>query len=92
MSRRSEIENTLREFIVSEFLDGDGGDLTPTTNLLALGIIDSLAMVSLRVFMERTFGVTVSDAVQPEDFRTVSSMVALIEGLEAAKARSSSQG
>ena len=90
MSERKVIEEKLHEFIVGELLDGDGDELTPTTNLLALGIIDSLSMVSLRVFMERSFSIRVPDGIQAEDFSTLASMAAMIERLKAEAAASSS--
>ncbi len=83
MSGRDEIEETLRQFIADELLHGDAGDLTADTNLLALGIIDSLNLVQLRVFMERTFHVRIPDGVQPEDFHTLAAMVAVVERLKA---------
>ncbi len=79
MTTRKEIEEKVREYVVGELLDGDEGGLTPTTNLLALGIIDSLTMVSLRVFIERTFGTRVPDGVQPEDFSTLTAIVSVVE-------------
>lgn len=88
MSERDRIESTLHDFVAQELLDGDAAELTPTTNLLALGIIDSLSMVSLRVFMERSFNVRVPDGIQPEDFSTLAAMATMIERLkrEAAQA------
>lgn len=79
MSGRKEIEEKLREFVVNELLDGDAGELTPATNLLALGVIDSLSMVSLRVFIERTFNVRVPDGIQPEDLSTLAAITAVVE-------------
>jgi acyl carrier protein len=79
MSGRKEIEEKLREFVVEELLDGDAGELTTSTNLLALGVIDSLTIVSLRVFIERTFNVQVPDGVQPEDLSTMAAIIAVVE-------------
>ena len=87
MSGRQEIETKLHEFVASELLDGDDGGLTPTTNLLALGVIDSLSMVSLRVFMERSFDVRIPDGIQPEEFSTLTGMVNMVEKLKAKAAK-----
>lgn len=84
MKNKQEVLDALHEFVVREFLDGDGDGLTPTTNLLALGIIDSLSMVSLRVFMERTFGVRLPDGLQPEDFRNLDALASMAERLQSA--------
>jgi len=83
MSGQPDIEEKLRAFIVDELLHGDAGDLTRDTNLLALGVIDSLNLVQLRVFMERTFQIRIPDGVQPEDFHTLAAMVAVVERLQA---------
>lgn len=91
MSERQEIEGKLREFVTNELLgDPDNDELTPTTNLLALGIIDSLSMVSLRIFVERTFSVRVPDDVQPEDFSSIATITALIERIQGTQASPSS--
>jgi len=76
---RQEIEDALHQFVVSELLEGDAGDLTPATNLLALGVIDSLSMVSLRTFIERTFAVHLPQNITAEDLASVSKMVAIVE-------------
>ncbi len=81
MSGRQEIEDKLRDFVANELLHGEADDLTPDTNLLALGVIDSLNLVQLRVFMERTFQVRIPDGVQPEDFHSLGAMVAVVERL-----------
>jgi len=82
MSAEKRILDALYEFVARELLDGEADELTPTTNLLALGVIDSLSMVSLRVFMERTFGVRLPDGVQPEDFATLNALAEMIQRLE----------
>jgi acyl carrier protein len=82
MSASKSIEETLHEFVASQLLDGDADHLTPTTNLLALGVIDSLSMVSIRVFIERSFNVRVPNAIQPEEMASVSAMAAMIERLQ----------
>ncbi len=84
MTGRKDIENTLHEFVSRELLDGEADGLTASTNLLALGVIDSLAMVSLRVFIERSFGVQLPDGLQPEDFNTLGAIAGMVERLQRA--------
>jgi acyl carrier protein len=81
MTTRREIEDALRDFVANELLHGDADDLEANTNLLALGVIDSLNLVQLRVFMERTFHVRIPDGIQPEDFHTIAAMVAVVARL-----------
>jgi acyl carrier protein len=85
MSGRKAIEQALHDFVAKEILEGEGDELTPSTNLLALGIIDSLAVVSLRVFIERSFGVRMPDGMQPEEFATLSAIAAVVERLQRAE-------
>jgi acyl carrier protein len=80
---RKEIEKSLHDFVARELLDGDADDLTSSTNLLALGVIDSLSMVSLRTFVEQSFRVKLPEGIQsPEDYTTLSSIAALVERLK----------
>lgn len=80
MSDRQHIEGKLREFVVAELLQGaDDGDLTPTSNLLAQGLIDSISIVSLRIFVERTFQLRLPDGLEPEAFSTISTIADVIE-------------
>jgi acyl carrier protein len=53
--------NTIKEFILSEFLPGeDPGALTETTPLITGGILDSLATLRLVTFLSETFNVEVA--------------------------------
>lgn len=48
------------EYIRTTFLDGDDdGDLTRTTPLIELGVLNSLNIVRLLVFIEKDLGVKV---------------------------------
>jgi len=52
--------NTIKEFILSEFLPGeDPSALTNTTPLITGGILDSLATLRLVTFLSETFGVEI---------------------------------
>ena len=55
--------------------------LTPDEDLLEQGIIDSLGIMKLIVFMEGTCGIAVSDEeIVPENFQTLNQMVRFVEG------------
>jgi acyl carrier protein len=57
-----EIKQTVKRFILQEFLPGeDASQLTDTTPLIAGGILDSVATVKLIVFLEERYGITVED-------------------------------
>lgn len=55
-----DVENTVREFILNEFLPGeDPAELTAQTPLITGGILDSISTLKLVVFLEEKFGITV---------------------------------
>jgi len=54
----SDIENSIKGFILAEFLSGeDPAQLTNTTPLISNGILDSIATLRLVAFLEQTFGI-----------------------------------
>ena len=75
----SELNNGIKTFIIESLLDGDGADLDDHTPLLELGIIDSLAMVSLLRFIEKKLGVSVpEDEVSPRNFMSIQTLESMI--------------
>lgn len=53
----------IREFVISNFLYGDGSGLTDDTSFLESGIIDSTGMLELIAFLDNTF----HTRIQPEE-------------------------
>jgi len=51
----------VREFIVENFLFGDGESLKNDTSFMEEGIIDSTGILELVFFLEETFGLIVED-------------------------------
>ncbi len=82
MSDRKAIEAKLLEFVATDLLHGDAEDLTASTNLLALGVIDSLSIELMSGFIERSFGVELPHSAQPEDLTTVQAVAAMVERLQ----------
>ncbi len=55
-----DVENTVRGFILNEFLPGEDPDeLNDRTPLITGGILDSISTLKLVVFLEEKFGITV---------------------------------
>ena len=52
---------TIRSFIVDNFLFGDGSQLTDNTSFLEEGIVDSTGILELVSFLEETYGIVVED-------------------------------
>jgi acyl carrier protein len=71
----------LEKFMLSEVAVELGREsLKPDEDLLEQGIIDSLGIMKLIVFLEETFGIKVSDEdVVPENFQSLDIMIKFIE-------------
>jgi acyl carrier protein len=71
---------TVTDFIVSELLPPDAGELTETTPLVSSGILDSMATLKLVDFLERRFGIRIeSDETDADHFETIVLIAALVE-------------
>jgi acyl carrier protein len=54
------VEQSIKEYILSEYLRGeDPGELTETTPLITAGILDSMAVLKLVLFLEGRFSISV---------------------------------
>ena len=55
-----EVKQTVKEYILKEFLPGENpAALTDTTPLITGGILDSLATIKLVAFLEERFGIQI---------------------------------
>ena len=95
------IKQTIKEFILEEFLPGEDPDeLTETTPLITGGILDSIATLKLVLFLEERFGITLeAHEADPEHLDTIADIARLVvarsvrhamTGLSAARVSSSS--
>ena len=70
----------VREFIISNFLFGDSGNLTNTTSLLKAGIIDSTGIIEIVQYIENTFDFSVDDdELLPENLDSIEAIGKFIE-------------
>jgi acyl carrier protein len=74
------IEAALLEFIASKLItDGTSSGLAPDTPLLS-GVLDSVNILRLVVFIEERFGIQVQDEeLVPENFQSVATLTAYVE-------------
>ncbi|MCA9683343.1 MAG: acyl carrier protein [Myxococcales bacterium] len=78
-----EISAILSEFIIEQFLDGDGADLHEDTPLLEWGVIDSIAMFTLLRFIKERFAIEIPDtAVSPRNFHSIEVLQRLVSKLQ----------
>ena len=61
MSVSINYSEVVKEFIIDNFLFGDGAKISNDTTLLEKGIIDSTGVLELVAFIEDNFNVTVAD-------------------------------
>ena len=60
MSNENSVMETVRQFIVEQFLPGeDPSELTATTPLMSSGILDSVNALKLIMFLENNFNIEI---------------------------------
>jgi len=76
-----DIKGQLKEYLLSEVaVDLGKEDLSDDDDLLELGIIDSMGIVSLISFMEEKFDISIEDEeIVPDNFQSLRSMEKFIE-------------
>ena len=74
-------KDTILEYVRNEYLeDGDDREVTYDTPLISGGIVDSFSMVSLKVFLETKYNLSIPDAkATPEAFDSVDNIMALLK-------------
>ena len=80
MTEESPMMNTIKSYILEEFLPGeDPGKLTPATPLMSTGILDSLATLKLITYLEQEFDVQIqAHEADEENFNTLDAICALV--------------
>ena len=69
-------KQAIKEFIVENFLFGEGNGLKDETSLLEEGIIDSTGILELVTFLEDEFSITVEDEeLIPENLDSIANVV-----------------
>lgn len=77
-----DIKNVLEKFLLSELavdIDPNIKTLGPDEDLISTGMIDSLGIMKLVAFMEKTFGIKINnDEIVPENFQTLSALTEFV--------------
>jgi len=75
-----QVRTQLRDFIVENFLFGQGGDgLADGDSLMDKGIVDSTGVLELVGFLEETWGVRVEDdELVPENLDSIASLAGFV--------------
>ena len=75
-----EMQSAVLEYVKNEYLDEDDDEeIDADSPLISSGIVDSFSMVSLKVFLEKKYGVQIPDAkATPEAFDSVRKICHLV--------------
>ena len=69
----------VREFVVENFLFGDGESLREDTSFMEEGIIDSTGILELVFFLEESFSISVEDdELVPENMDSLASIAGFV--------------
>ena len=75
----SEITSALAEFITSEILSQPGRNITEDEKLISSGLIDSLSLVDIALFVEEEFQVIIDDTeLNADTFDTLAELESII--------------
>lgn len=70
----------IRDFVVQNFMFGDGALLQDDTSFMGQGIIDSTGILELVLFLEETYNIKIEDdELVPENLDSIVSMSRFLE-------------
>jgi acyl carrier protein len=76
----SELKDTIRIFVLENFLFGNNENLEDNTSFLEEGIIDSTGVLELVGFIEEEFAITVEDEeLIPENLDSIKNVTAYLQ-------------
>lgn len=76
----SEITAPIANFIAGEILNQPGREINPEEKLISSGLIDSLSLVDIALFVEEEFQVIIDDTeLNSDTFDSLDELAALIQ-------------
>lgn len=80
MRSAADVKQIVKDYIMQEFLPGENPDeLLDSTEMMSLGILDSLAILKLVRFLEEKFNVTIeAHELDKEHMNTLTSISTLV--------------
>jgi acyl carrier protein len=73
-------EDIVRSFIVEQFYVADPGELTVDASLIDTGIVDSMGMLDVILFLETQMGISIRDTdTTPDNLETIGRIAAFVE-------------
>ncbi len=75
-----DIKNLVLNYVINEYQEDEDDEITYDTPLISSGFVDSFSMVSLKVFLEKKFGINIPDEeATPEAFDSVNKIADLVK-------------
>ncbi|MGM0666965.1 MAG: acyl carrier protein [Bacteroidota bacterium] len=76
-----DIKDLVLTYVINEYQEDEDDEITYDTPLISSGFVDSFSMVSLKVFLEKKFHISIpDDEATPEAFDSVNKIVDLVNG------------
>jgi len=73
-------EDIVRNFILEQFYVADPAELTVDASLIDTGIVDSMGMLDVILFLETSMGISISDTdTTPANLETIGRIAAFVE-------------
>jgi len=74
-----DMKDMVLEYVINEYQEDEDDEITYDTPLISSGFVDSFSMVSLKVFLEKKFNISIpDDKATPEAFDSVNKIVDLV--------------
>jgi acyl carrier protein len=87
------IEETVADYIQNSLLEDGAAPITNETSLIALGVLDSIAVAAVLAFTESEFGIIIEESeIALENVESVNAIAALVRHKVANGAVSAHQG
>ncbi|MFO7851397.1 MAG: acyl carrier protein [Bacteroidota bacterium] len=76
-----DMKDLVLNYVINEYQEDEDDEITYDTPLISSGFVDSFSMVSLKVFLEKKFDISIPDEeATPEAFDSVNKIVDLVNG------------
>ncbi len=75
-----EIKDVILQYVIEEYQEDEDDEITYDTPLISGGFVDSFSLVSLKVFLENKYKISLpDDKATPEAFDSVNKIVVLVK-------------
>jgi acyl carrier protein len=75
-----DMKDLVLTYVINEYQEDEDDEITYDTPLISGGFVDSFSMVSLKMFLEKKFNISIpDDKATPEAFDSVDKIVVLVK-------------